>query len=248
MISLEKFISKYTGSRAGVPWGYTGQCVSLVQRYLNECLGFDMHPRGNAKDWVNTLINEGIAQKVNGTPQRGDIIVYGSSYGGGYGHVGIAVGNGNIFDQNNSSHNSGAAGQMRLFGTYTIMRPYKKPIYDQPVYNKADQILYPGSKVRFNGIFRVDAIDVKNNLFGSNALTGARTKSYHWIPSGPFTEVNSQGDSSSQDQILYVGDLVKNDTIYNVEAISIRTNSAKLNINGRMVWIFSKYLYEVSNN
>lgn len=248
MISLEKFISKYTGSRVGVPWGYIGQCVSLVQRYLNECLGYDMHPRGNAKEWVSTLKNEGIAQSVSGTPQRGDIIVYGSSYGGGYGHVGIAVGNGNIFDQNNSSHNNGSAGQMRLFGTYTIMRPYKKPPYDQTVSYGADQILYPGSKVKFSGVFRVDAIDIKNNLFGCNALTGGRTQSYHWLPSTPFVEVNSNGNSNGQDQILTVGSFVKNDTIYNVEAISIKTNSAKLNINGRSVWIFSKYLYEVSNN
>lgn len=222
MISLEKFITKYTGSRVGVPWGYIGQCVSLVQRYLNECLNYDMHPRGNAKDWVNSLKNEGIAQAVCGTPQRGDIIVYGSSYGGGYGHIGIAVGNGNIFDQNNSSHNNGCAGQMRLFGTYTIMRPNKKPPYDQSVSNKADQILYPNSKVRFNGVFRVDAIDIKNNLFGCNALTGGRTQPYHWFPSTPFTEVDSNGDPSKQNQVLVVGSYVKNDTIYNVEAISIK--------------------------
>lgn len=248
MISLEKFIANYTGKRVGVPWGYVGQCVSLVQRYLNECLGYDMHARGNAKDWVNTLRNEGIAQAVGGTPQRGDIIVYGTAYGGGYGHLGIAVGNGNIFDQNNTSHNNGAAGQMRLFGTYTIMRPYKKPPYDTNTNTgNADQYLYPGSKVRFDGVFRVDAID-KNNLFGCKTLTGAITQPYHWLPATPFTEVDSNGNATGQDQILYVGSYVKNDNIYNVEAISVKTNSVKLNINGRAVWVFAKYLYEVSNN
>lgn len=133
MISLEKFVEKYKGQRVDVPWGYKGQCVSLVQRYLNECLGYDLHPRGNAKDWVNTLINEGIAYQVSGTAQRGDIIVYGSNYGGGYGHIAIALGNGKMFDQNNTSHDNGCAGITNIFGRYTIMRTYRQaPSEDKP--------------------------------------------------------------------------------------------------------------------
>ena len=242
MISLEKFINKYTGSRVGVPWGYVGQCVSLVQRYLNECLGYEMHPRGNAKDWINTLKNEGIAQVVSGTSQRGDIIVYGSSYGGGYGHIGIAVGNGNIFDQNNTSHNNGCAGQMKLFGTYTIMRPYRKPPYDQAG-EKVDQILHKGSKVKFNGTFYVNSINKNNNTFVSNTLIGGNpTRDYHHIPSGPFEEI---GGNNKIDQVLYAGSIVRNNTTYEVQDISVKTNSAKLNINGRTVWIKSTYLLEV---
>ena len=60
MISLNSFINKYKGKQVSVPWGYKGQCVSLVQRYLNECLGYNMYPRGNAKDYINSLSNEGI--------------------------------------------------------------------------------------------------------------------------------------------------------------------------------------------
>ena len=39
-----------------------------------------------------------------------------------------------------------------------------------------------------------------------------------------------------------------NKNIYEVKDIDIDTNSAKININGRDVWIKSTYLYEVSNN
>ena len=242
MISLESFISKYTGKKVDVPWGYAGQCVSLVQRYLNECLAYEMHPRGNAKDWVNTLINEGIAQKVNGTPQRGDILVYGSSYGSGYGHIGIAVGDGNIFDQNNTSHNGGLAGKMRLFGTYSIMRPYRKPPYDGSG-EKVDQILHKGSKVKFNGTFYVNSVRARDNTFVSNTLIGGNpTREYHHIPSGPFEEV---GGNNRIDQVLYAGSIVKNDNVYVVQQIDIPTDSAMLNIDGRNVWIKSKYLLEV---
>ena len=111
----------------------------------------------------------------------------------------------------------------------------------------ADQILYKGSKVKFNGIFKVDKIDIPNNLFASKTLTGNITQAYHWLPSGPFIECDSNGNPT-KDQLIGTSSYVKNDNVYDVKDIDVPTNSAKLNINGRDVWIFSKYLYEVSNN
>jgi len=132
LISLEKFIKDNTGKRLAVPWGYKGECVSLAQVYLHDCLGYAYKARGNAKNWVNTLKSAGIAKKATGKPQRGDIIVYGSSYGGGYGHLGVADGKGNMFDQNNTmgGRKDKSAGLIKIFGTYTIMRPVKKPPVD----------------------------------------------------------------------------------------------------------------------
>ena len=121
----------------------------------------------------------------------------------------------------------------------------------------ADQILYKGSKVRFDGVFKVDILKspLSSNLFGCCQLTGCslndykneNVKPYHWLPAEPFTECDSNGNATS-DQVLSGGNSwVKNDNIYNVEDIDIPTNSAKLIINGREVWVFSKYLYEVSD-
>ena len=123
---------------------------------------------------------------------------------------------------------------------------------------QADQILYKGSKVRFDGIFKVDILKspLSSNLFGCCQLTGCsynsykneKVKNYHWLPAGPFVECDKNGNAT-KDQVLSGGNsYVKNDNIYNVEDIDIPTNSAKLNINGKIVWVFSKYLYEVSNN
>ena len=120
---------------------------------------------------------------------------------------------------------------------------------------KADQILYKGSKVKFNGIFKVDIVNIKINCFGNLALTGCslddykkeKVKPYHWIPSEPFIEVDRNGNKT-KDQILSGGNsYVKNDNIYTVKDIDISSNSAKLNINGRNVWVFSKYLYEIND-
>lgn len=244
MISLNAFVKKWTGKRAGVPWSssLTGQCVSLVQRYLNECLGYEMHPRGNAKEWVNTLRNEGIARAVNGPAQAGDIIVYGEDYGGGYGHIGIALGGGKLFDQNNSSHNGGAAGTTNLFGRYTIMRPYRKPPKDTPAREKVDQILHKGSKVKFDGAFTVNRI--ANGLFCSYQLIGGNpSQSYHWLPSAPFTEVS--GGNNKVDQVLYPGSRVVNNNTYVVQNIDKKTNAVELIINGRKVWIKANCLKEV---
>ena len=242
MISLNAFVNKYNGTRVGVPWGYVGQCVSLAQRYLNECLGYDMHPRGNAKDWVNTLQSEGIARPVNGPAQAGDLIVYGSGYGGGYGHIAIALGNGKMFDQNNSSHDGGRAGITNIFGTYTIMRPYRQAPSDSG--EKVDQILHKGSRVQFDGVFTVNRIDVKNNTFCSYQLIGGNpSQSYHWMPSGPFTEV--AGGNNPVDQILRVGSRVKNDNTYTVQNIDKPTDAVELIIDGRIVWVKASCLKEV---
>ena len=100
MKSLKEFIASTQGKFIDVPWGFKGQCVSLTQRYLNECFGYVLKARGNAKDWSYSLVNEGIGTKVS-SPKYGDIIVWGSNYGGGYGHIAIYIDKNTIYDQNN---------------------------------------------------------------------------------------------------------------------------------------------------
>lgn len=131
-VSLEAFINGNTGQRLANPDGsYKGECVSLVQQFLAQGLDIPYVPRGNAHQWRYSLVNAGLAYEVNETPKRGDIIVYGTAYGGGYGHIGIADGNGNIFDQNNYYNGrNGTAQKMRLFGTYAVLRTHKQAPYD----------------------------------------------------------------------------------------------------------------------
>ena len=82
--------------------GYlTGQCVSLIKWFLAEMCEKVPEPfraRGHAKDFGNALVAEGLADQV-GDLKRGDIIVWPYD-GGGYGHIGIYMGDGTVFEEN----------------------------------------------------------------------------------------------------------------------------------------------------
>lgn len=119
-----------------------------------------------------------------------------------------------------------------------------------------DQILHVGSKVKFDGVFKVDILKspLSTNLFGNTKLTGIsyndyyheRAKNYHWIPLDDFTEVDKYGSSKNQDDIVIGGQsYVINKNIYEVKKIDVKTNSAKLELNGHDVWVYSTFLYEV---
>ena len=123
-----------------------------------------------------------------------------------------------------------------------------------PVVEEKDQILEVGSKVRFDGVFKVDIIKRGTNLFGNTKLTGVsyrnyyneKAKDFHWIPLDDWTEVDMGGNPEGQDNIVVGGySYVKNDNIYEVKEIDIPSNSAKLVLNGHTIWVFSTFLYEV---
>ena len=80
---------------------YKGQCVSLIQQYLYRVFGVEYKPRGNAKDWARNPLPD-VLEKLPASSklQPGDILVYGSNYGGGYGHIALIDVNGKFYDQN----------------------------------------------------------------------------------------------------------------------------------------------------
>ncbi len=128
------------------------------------------------------------------------------------------------------------------------------PIIEISGLEAIDQILHPGSKVMFDGIFHVDILKRGENLFGNTKLTGVpyityyneKAAPYHWIPLDDFTETDQYGSSINQDDIVYGGQsYVINKHTYKVKDIDIKTNSAKLIINNREVWVFSAFLREV---
>ena len=130
----------------------------------------------------------------------------------------------------------------------------KVPVLDISGAEALDQILYPGSRVMFDGIFFVDIIKRGTNYFGNTQLTGVpfsiyyneKASSYHWIPLDDFTEVDKYGSEVNQDDVVYGGSsYVINKNKYTVKEIDIPTNSAKLTLNGHNIWVFSTFLKEV---
>lgn len=66
---------------------YGAQCVDLILAYY-DYLGV---PRssGNGKDYATNALPSGWSRVQGGTPQKGDILVYGASSNNSYGHVAI---------------------------------------------------------------------------------------------------------------------------------------------------------------
>lgn len=79
---------------------YPGQCVSLIQQYLYRVFNIPFTTHGNAKDWANNVPNGFSKLSTSEKLKAGDILVYGSNYGGGYGHMGIIDADMGWLDQN----------------------------------------------------------------------------------------------------------------------------------------------------
>ena len=117
---------------------------------------------------------------------------------------------------------------------------------------KVDQILHTGSKVKFDGIFKVDIIKkpLGSNLFGCTKLTGCKVKdykngkakSYDWIKANDFIECDSKGNKT-KDQLLTDKSYVKNDRVYTVKQID--GDSVVIHVSGYDSLIKAKYLKEV---
>lgn len=103
--------------------GYLGQCVSLIQQYLKLVYGLEFKARGNAKDWEYN-IPVGFKKLAATTKlQRGDILVYGGNYGGGYGHIGFIDANWKFFDQNGIKEKAVAYRDTPFINYRCILRP-----------------------------------------------------------------------------------------------------------------------------
>lgn len=128
---LSEFIKNTKGTKVALKNGkYKGQCVSLIQRYLEYCYNIPFKARGNAKDFGKSLVNEGLAYEVT-DPVYGDIIVYNGSMSNLWcGHIAIYIDTHYMYDQNNSTHDNKCAGYSKhLSGTrryYRLKKEYKK--------------------------------------------------------------------------------------------------------------------------
>ena len=110
-MTTDEFVSKYNGKTIGYN-GYVGECLSLVKQYIKEVYGIEPPPSGVNSAWgywtnfPNPLgqVFEKVPNTPNGVPKKGDIIIWNSAVGGGYGHIAIFIeGNASSFksfDQN----------------------------------------------------------------------------------------------------------------------------------------------------
>lgn len=123
MISLNDFINKTRGKYNDVPWKHKTdllkkECVSLVQCYLNDVLGQPARARGNAGNWDETYVAEGLGKIVK-KGQYGDLIVFNK---GTYGHIAIYIDEKTQYDQ----YNGKKAGYVKMQSNPVFIRPNVK--------------------------------------------------------------------------------------------------------------------------
>ncbi|NJK31410.1 MAG: CHAP domain-containing protein [Deltaproteobacteria bacterium] len=112
-MTLKQFIDKWLGETADWDGKYGGQCVDLFRYYCHEVLGIGQpNPVNGAADFWSNYSSDPklhgqfykIPNTLKGVPEYGDVVVWSSATGGGYGHIGIYLsGNVNAFaslDQN----------------------------------------------------------------------------------------------------------------------------------------------------
>lgn len=115
---------------------YGAQCVDLYNFYVTGFAGANpMQSRvTGAKDIWNNYDSRALTRvQANQRPQQGDIVVWGSSWGGGYGHVGIVAGvnpNGTLKVLNANATSAGPRGNTVISnygmgGVLGFLRPNK---------------------------------------------------------------------------------------------------------------------------
>lgn len=136
---------------------YPGQCVSLIQQYVNQVFMIPYAPRGNAKDYTPPTF-----KRVTGAYRPGDVIRYGANYGGGYGHVGMIDDDGMFLDQNGVKHRAVGRRAKPFSGIESIWRPTKPLQIKTPAPVKQDYVYLPSSVSQWR-FYRENVKPVKGN-------------------------------------------------------------------------------------
>ena len=110
-MTLDDFVAKWLGKKCDFDGVNDGQCIDLARMYCREVLNTTLCPplglNGKAADiWTtyNTSSFTSILNSPTGVPSPGDLVIWDTSAGAGYGHVDIFLsGNASSFiglDQN----------------------------------------------------------------------------------------------------------------------------------------------------
>lgn len=108
MITADQFFVKYNLKYIDYDGYYGYQCMDLYRQFVKEVYGCQQSPpvRGAANVWTtyNSTFFDRIPNGPVNYPQKGDIIIWDTRAGGGFGHIAIAMDarsyDFNSFDQN----------------------------------------------------------------------------------------------------------------------------------------------------
>lgn len=93
-ISIKQFVENWIEKRKSYIFKNGYQCVDVAKLFNEEVLWVNYGSIGHAKDYFNNLPStsfEKIRSNGSNRPIRGDIVIWGSSWGRGYGHIAICL-------------------------------------------------------------------------------------------------------------------------------------------------------------
>lgn len=121
-----------------------------------------------------------------------------------------------------------------------------------------DQVIKVGSKVVFDGVFKVDELILPNSKYPNGAVGcyatcyGSPVGTNDYIPSGPLATCNADGSNANYNGILKKGGYWKSDKVFTVVSVQLPNSHAKngvaiLNADGVNFCVDCGPLYEVSD-
>jgi len=199
MASLQQFRewAVKNGKVANPDGSYKGQCVSLVQSYLTQVFAIPFKPRGNAKDFTPP----GFVRVSNLRP--GDIVRYGSNYGGGYGHIGLIDDTGAFLDQNGIRVLAVGRQGKPFSGINAIFRPTKKFNVKTP--KPVAKPKYPRSVTTTSAANVRKKPSIKAPLSGSKTMPKGSVFTSVGLVSGDKVSGNNKWHKSSRGNYVWSG-------------------------------------------
>ena len=248
---FQEFIDKTKGKTIDVDGLYGGQCVDLFN-YWNKLYNgtyINCRPSGFARSLAENKKNNGLLKYFKETAVNnmieGTVVIYGKCKFAPDSHVCFFIkdnGNGTFqaLQQNYNGRKYVTINNNPYTGIIGAFIP-NQLVKENVVSNKADQVLYKGSKVQFYGC-QIDDIKTMGDV------TTFYSKTYGvWLPITPFYRVGADG-KKYENQISSKGNWLMNDTIYTAKSVSKNPDKAIITIEGKDYNILSSGLYEVSNS
>lgn len=229
---FQNFLNQYNGKYVDFDGVYGAQCFDLVNRWSTAlgyrpfgglyAYGIFDQPQGNYSQIRNT---------PDAVPKAGDIIVWNSRYGGGYGHTAIATGVGNTsyfesFDQNYPTGSPAHIVRHSYDGVIGWLRPNKLTTGDNDMVIQGENEFARANQLHMQLLGRPLSRETFNQLVGKSWLNVIEIFSDH-------------AETQQQQQVLQVGRVAVKDNwqqqIYDLQAQLKKASDLATDLNNRLV-------------
>lgn len=179
---------------------------------------------------------------------KGDYGLWIASYGSNNGNANKAPNSGKwpfycMWQYTSKGRVNGYNGNLDLnyfYGTKEAWDKYAKGSVPSQS-SKADQVLYPGSKVQFYGcqIDDIKTVGDKTTFYSDNYGV--------WLPITSWYRVDEKGQKYAN-QMSSKGNWLMNNSVYTVKSVSKNPDRAVITVEGKDYNVLSSGLYEVANS